>query len=43
MLSSKKYAAQLYGSLYNPQTEKMEDAKLCIDQFEFPNIPATTL
>ena len=25
--------------LYNPQTEKMEDAKLCIDQFEFPNIP----
>ena len=25
--------------LYDPATEKPEDAKVCIDQFEFPNIP----
>jgi formylglycine-generating enzyme required for sulfatase activity len=25
--------------LYNPATERPEDAQVCIDQFEFPNIP----
>ena len=25
--------------LYNPDTQKPRDAKACIDQFEFPNIP----
>jgi formylglycine-generating enzyme required for sulfatase activity len=25
--------------LYDPATQKPEDAKVCIDQFEFPNIP----
>lgn len=25
--------------LYDPKTEQPEDAKVCIDQFEFPNIP----
>lgn len=25
--------------LYNPKTDKINDAKVCIDQFEFPNIP----
>jgi hypothetical protein len=25
--------------LYNPATQKPEDAKFCIDQFEFPDIP----
>jgi hypothetical protein len=25
--------------LYNPAQEKPEDATVCIDQFEFPNIP----
>ncbi|MGA1824658.1 MAG: hypothetical protein ACMUIP_08330 [bacterium] len=25
--------------LYNPATERIEDASACIDQFEFPNIP----
>ena len=25
--------------LYNPKTQKMEDATVCIDQFEFPDIP----
>jgi hypothetical protein len=25
--------------LYNPTTERPEDAKVCIDQFEFPDIP----
>ena len=25
--------------LYNPATEKAEDATACIDQFEFPDIP----
>ncbi|WP_212524745.1 SUMF1/EgtB/PvdO family nonheme iron enzyme [Actibacterium sp. MT2.3-13A] len=27
--------------LYDPRTEKPEDAKACIDQFEFPDIPCT--
>jgi hypothetical protein len=27
--------------LYDPAKEKPEDAKVCIDQFEFPNIPCT--
>lgn len=27
--------------LYDPATERPEDAKVCIDQFEFPNIPCT--
>lgn len=27
--------------LYDPATEQPEDAKVCIDQFEFPNIPCT--
>lgn len=27
--------------LYDPVTQKPEDAKVCIDQFEFPNIPCT--
>jgi hypothetical protein len=27
--------------LYDPSKEKPEDAKACIDQFEFPNIPCT--
>jgi formylglycine-generating enzyme required for sulfatase activity len=27
--------------LYNPSKEKPEDAKACIDQFEFPDIPFT--
>ena len=27
--------------LYNPATEQPEDAKVCIDQFEFPNMPCT--
>lgn len=26
--------------LYDPKTQKPEDAKVCIDQFEFPDIPA---
>ena len=39
MLSSKICGSPYMAPLYNPQTEKMEDAKLCIDQFEFPNIP----
>jgi formylglycine-generating enzyme required for sulfatase activity len=25
--------------LYNPKSQKASDAKVCIDQFEFPNIP----
>ena len=25
--------------LYDPATQKPEDAKVCIDQFEFPDIP----
>ncbi len=27
--------------LYDPRTERPEDARVCIDQFEFPNIPCT--
>ncbi|MDJ0629733.1 MAG: hypothetical protein QNJ44_15855 [Rhodobacter sp.] len=27
--------------LYDPRTEQPEDARACIDQFEFPNIPCT--
>lgn len=27
--------------LYDPKTERPEDAKACIDMFEFPNIPCT--
>ncbi len=27
--------------LYDPRTQKPEDAKVCIDQFEFPDIPCT--
>ena len=27
--------------LYDPATQKPEDAKACIDQFEFPDIPST--
>jgi len=27
--------------LFDPQTQSPEDAKACIDQFEFPNIPCT--
>jgi len=27
--------------LYDPARERPEDAKVCIDQFEFPNIPCT--
>lgn len=27
--------------LYDPATQQPEDAKACIDQFEFPNIPCT--
>jgi hypothetical protein len=31
--------AKYMSPLYDPATEKPEDAKACIDQFEFPNIP----
>jgi len=31
--------AKYMAPLYNPVTEKAEDAKACIDQFEFPDIP----
>lgn len=31
--------AKYMAPLYNPKTQKLEDAKTCIDQFEFPNIP----
>ena len=27
--------------LYDPATQKPEDAKVCIDQFEFPDMPCT--
>ncbi|MDF1855905.1 SUMF1/EgtB/PvdO family nonheme iron enzyme [Pseudooceanicola sp.] len=27
--------------LYDPRSQRPEDAKVCIDQFEFPNIPCT--
>jgi formylglycine-generating enzyme required for sulfatase activity len=31
--------AKYMAPLYNPATQRMEEAKACIDQFEFPNIP----
>lgn len=31
--------AKYMAPLYNPEKEKPEDAKACIDQFEFPDIP----
>ncbi len=31
--------AKYMAPLYNPATEKAENAKACIDQFEFPDIP----
>jgi len=31
--------AKYMAPLYDPDREKPEDAKVCIDQFEFPNIP----
>jgi hypothetical protein len=33
--------AKYMSPLYDPATESIEDAKACIDQFEFPNIPCT--
>ena len=33
--------AKYMAPLYDPRTERPEDAKACIDQFEFPNIPCT--
>lgn len=33
--------AKYMAPLYDPSTEKPEDAKACIDQFEFPDIPCT--
>jgi len=33
--------AKYMAPLYNPATQKAEDAKACIDQFEFPDIPCT--
>jgi len=33
--------AKYMAPLYDPSKEKAEDAKACIDQFEFPNIPCT--
>jgi sulfatase-modifying factor enzyme 1 len=32
--------AKYMAPLYNPATQRPEDAKACIDQFEFPDIPA---
>ncbi len=32
--------AKYMAPLYNPGTQRPEDAKACIDQFEFPDIPA---
>lgn len=31
--------AKYMAPLYNPATQRPEDAKVCIDQFEFPDIP----
>ena len=31
--------AKYMAPLYNPATQKAEDARACIDQFEFPDIP----
>jgi len=33
--------AKYMAPLYDPATEKPEDAEVCIDQFEFPGIPCT--
>ena len=33
--------AKYMAPLYDPSREKPEDAKACIDQFEFPDIPCT--
>jgi formylglycine-generating enzyme required for sulfatase activity len=33
--------AKYMAPLYNPATEKAENAKACIDQFEFPDVPCT--
>ena len=33
--------ARYMAPLYNPQIENPEDARACIDQFEFPDIPCT--
>lgn len=33
--------AKYMAPLYDPTTQKPQDAKACIDQFEFPNIPCT--
>jgi len=33
--------AKYMAPLYNPAVEKPEEAKACIDQFEFPDIPCT--
>lgn len=33
--------AKYMAPLYDPRTQKPEDATACIDQFEFPNIPCT--
>jgi hypothetical protein len=33
--------AKYMAPLYDPVRERPEDAKVCIDQFEFPNIPCT--
>ena len=33
--------ARYMAPLYDPQTESPQDAKACIDQFEFPDIPCT--
>ena len=33
--------AKYMAPLYDPQTEKPEQAKACIDQFEYPDIPCT--
>ncbi len=33
--------AKFMAPLYDPRTQRPEDATACIDQFEFPNIPCT--
>lgn len=33
--------AKYMAPLYDPRSERPQDAKACIDQFEFPNIPCT--
>jgi len=38
-LFEKICGAKHMAPLYDPKTEKPEDAKVCIDQFEFPSIP----